>query len=306
MAIIRLVEKHVGVVFCLALLLGLLAPVPWPGVGMLLVPLMIFLLFLAFLGVDVSHLRAELKRPWYLTIQIFLQFVALPVVLFYAFTLAGFPTFGIAVFLLACMPAGLGSPVFTSMANGRVATSVVLSVLTHAIVPVTVPLLFWAFSDTHVAVDTFSMAKKLTMIVGSAAMLAVVFRIFLSGAVIRTKPYRKFLSILALCGVAYVVIVPYADTILNDVMGVLPLLAGTYVFFAILCVCSYFLSKYCPPQEQAAIIISRIYMNNALGIVLAAQFFSKEVTLITILSEIPWFTTFGLYLWFQRRFMRLH
>ncbi len=297
------IEKHVGIVFCVALLLGLMAPVPWKDITSLLMPLMIFLLFLSFLGVDASHLRTDLRRPGHLITQIILQFVLLPVGLFLVVRAAGFPNFATAVFLLACMPAGLGSPVFTAIANGRVATSVVLSVVTHAIVPVTVPLLFWMFSGTHVAVNVAGMAQKLAILVGTAAVLAYLCRHFASGTVARTKPYRKLMSILALAGVAYVVIVPYADTIRHDVVSVLPVLAGTYLFFGVLCVCSFLLSKKSAPQEQIAIIISRMYMNNALGIVLAVQFFNKDVALISILSEIPWFTTFGAYLWFQRRFI---
>ncbi len=298
------IQSHVGVVFCSALIVGLLFPIPWKDITSLLMPLMIFLLYLSFLHVDTSHVVAEFQRPWYLVRHIFLQYVLLPILFFFGLRLAGFPTLATAVFLLACMPAGLGSPVFTGIANGRIATSVVLSVLTHILVPLSVPFLFWAFADTHVAIDIMGMAQKLAILIGIPVVLAWVSRYFFSHIVVATKSYHKLFSIIALAAVAYVVIVPYSSTILHDIFTVIPLLLGTYVFFVVLCVSSFFLSFGTIPQERIAIIVSRIYMNNALGIVLAAQFLPPDVTLITILSEIPWFTTFGLYLWFQRRFIK--
>jgi predicted Na+-dependent transporter len=300
---VSFIQNHVGVVFCSALIAGLLFPVPWKEISSLLMPLMIFLLFLSFLQVDASHVVSECKRPWYLARHISLQYIFLPVLLFFGLRFGGFPTFATAVFLLSCMPAGLGSPVFTGIANGRIATSVVLSVLTHIIVPLSVPVLFWAFADTHVAVDTIAMGQKLAMIIGIPIVLAWVSRCYFSHIVVATKGYHKLFSIFALAAVAYVVIVPYSSTILHDVFTVFPLLLAAYAFFAVLCVSSFLLSFGSIPEERIAIVVSRIYMNNALGIVLAAQFFGPDVTIIIILSEIPWFTSFGLYLWFQRRFI---
>ncbi len=293
-----------GLVFCLALLTGLLFPVQWDGITTMLVPLMIFLLFLSFLGVDLSQITVEIKRPWPLLLQVALQFILLPVILFYLAQLAGFSTYAIAIFLLACMPAGLGSPVFTSIAGGRTASSAILSVVTHAIVPLTVPFLFWLVAGTHVEVNIMAMVQKLAILVGAPAVLAWFFRTQLPSVVTVSQPNRKLLSILALAGVAYVVIAPFASAIWQDVMSIIPTLLAMYAFFAILCVFSAVLSYWHKPEEQIAIVISRIYMNNALGITLAVQFLDQDVVLMTILSEIPWFTTFGMYLWFQKQFIQ--
>jgi predicted Na+-dependent transporter len=78
-------------------------------------------------------------------------------------------------------------------------------------------------------------------------------------------------------------------------------MCAVYIF---LCLITFVFSSHRPPEERIALMISRTYMNNALAIVLAQAFFGPAVTLMMVLAEIPWFTTFGLYLWFQKRFLR--
>lgn len=300
-----IIEKNAGAVFCIALLLGILFPMQIENVGDILMPLLILLLWISFLNVDVSHIREELSTPLQLGIQIAVNFLLVPIVLFFILRQLQLPDFAIAAMLLAAMPAGLGGPVLTGIAGGKVATSVVLSVVTHVLVPVSVPLLFWAFADMGVQVDVGSLAKQMAILIGTPILLAYVSRSFFSSAVSTTRPYHKLSSILALAAVAYLVIIPYADTIRSEFFSIIPILIGTYILYGILCLTSYVLSRQKKPEEQAAMVISRMYMNNALAIVLAFEFFSPEVALIVILAEIPWFTTFGAYLWFQKKFIGL-
>ncbi len=304
MHLLRMIERRPGLIFCLALVLGIVAPLPW-SIGSLLQWLMGFLLFLSFLGVNLVHVRSELKQPVRLAVQILLQFILLPLALFAVLRSAGLPTYATAAMLLAAMPAGLGSPVFTAIARGRMETSVVYSVITHLLVPVTVPLLFWIATNVAVQVDSIAIAKQLALLVGIPMVLAAVMRTYAAGAVECTRSLRKPASILALAAVAYIAITPHAGTIRSDVLSVIPLLVGLYVFYVVLCLAAFACTVGRMPEERAAIIVSRIYMNNALAIVLATKFFSKDVAFAMILAEIPWFTTFSAYLWFQKRFMKL-
>lgn len=299
-----LVERHVGIVFCAALLLGIVLPAPEAGLSRFLLPLMGLLLFVSFLNVDLSHVADEVRNPLRPAAQIALNFLLVPSLLFLALRLAGAPSFALAALLLAAMPAGLGSAVFTSLAGGRVATSVVLSVVTHALTPLTVPFLFWVFADVEIRVDVLGLARQLALLIGIPMLLAAVARNVAAPLVQATRPHHKLVSILALACVAYIVIVPYAGTIRADASSVVAPLIGTYVFYAVLCLSAFLFARGRSPDEQAALVISRTYMNNALAIVLASSFFDDRVTLVTILAEIPWFTTFGAYLWFQNRWIK--
>ena len=303
MKLLSFIEKHVGLVFCGALVLGIVAPVSWTGVSSLLTPLMGFLLFLSFLGVNLAQIKSELKQPARLALQVFLYFVVLPVVLYYTVRLLGLPAFALATLLLTAAPAGLGSPVFTSIAGGRTATSVVLSVITHVLVPFTIPLIFWAFTDVTVQVDTLAMAKQLGLLIGVPMLLSFGSQKYLPAVVAAINPWRRLLSIAVLAGIAYIAIVPYSGVIRSDVLSIVPTLAGTYLIFVVLSLTAFVFTRGKPTDERIAVILSRTYMNITLTIVLAVKFLDPAVALVLVLANVPWFTTFGAYLWFQKRFI---
>lgn len=270
---------------------------------MMLVMFLIFMLFLSFLDVDLSHIKSELKRPGQLFMQISWNFLLVPILVFFGFHWLGLDDFAIAGMLLAAMPAGMTGPVLTKIAGGRVATSAVLTVVTHILVPLSVPVLFWLIGGLDVQIDVQTLFQRMLLIIGVPVVLAAIFRNYFKKTIERTKSYYKLLSILVLAALAYFVIMPYSEIILDDAFFILPALLGTYVLCLIFALTSFGFSRKRKSKERAALIISRVYMNPALAIVLAFQFFGPEVTLITILYEVPWFTTFGLYLWFQKKFI---
>jgi BASS family bile acid:Na+ symporter len=305
MIIKQFIEKNSGWMFSMALILGILFPMNIKNVSGILMPLMIVLLYISFLGINLSHVSSEIKKPGQLIMQIVWNFIVIPIALFLVLNQLGFRHFAVAAMLLAAMPAGLGSPVLTNIAGGRVETSVVLSVITHVLAPISVPILFLLFAGVGVHVDSLGLAKQMLMLIGIPIGLAYVTRKYFNNTIRATKHFYKSTSILLLALVAYLVIIPHAENIRNDFQSIIPMLMGTYILYSVLCISSYALSHKRKPTEQSAIVISRVYMNNALAIILAYQFFSPEVALITVLAEIPWFTTFGLYLWFQKKYIGL-
>ncbi len=301
----KFIEKNSGAIFIAALLLGIFLPTNLQDISKLLIPLVVLMLYISFLNVDLSHVKSELKNPHQLLIQIVWNFILVPIILFLIINQLGFPQFAIAAMLLAAMPAGLGSPVLTNIADGKIGTSVVLTVATHILVPLSVPLLFWLFTGLGIQIEIFSLAKQIFLLIGIPLVLAWISRKFLKKTVENTKKYHKITAILVLATVAYLAIVPYSETIRNDFFSIIPILIGLYFLYIVFCITSFIMSRKRKLDEQAAIIISRIYMNNTLAIVLAFQFFGPKVALITVLAEIPWFTTFGAYLWFQKKFIKL-
>jgi bile acid:Na+ symporter, BASS family len=298
------IEKHPALVFTSALLVGVFLPIQTPWQSSLLKFLMGVLLFLSYLNVDFSYIKKKVRSPLQLILDIGLNFLLVPVVLFFVLRALGLPEFALATLLLAAMPAGLGSPVFTTMAGGRIETSVLLSVCTHLLTPLTVPLLFWLAAGIDVQINVLAMAKQLGLLVFLPLALAILARNVVPAVTAATKPYRKLTSILALAAVAYLAITPYANTIRNETIAVLLPVIGLYALYAVLCLSAFALSMRRVSDERIGLMVSRIYMNNALAIVLAQSFFGERITLLMILAEIPWFTTFGAYLWFQKHALK--
>jgi BASS family bile acid:Na+ symporter len=299
------IEKNAGLVFIVAILLGIVFPADVKSVSSFLIPLLIAMLYVAFLRVDTSHVKSEMKKPTRLFSQVVLSFFVVPLFIFFVLYQFGATEYAVAMMLLAAMPAGLASPLLTSIAGGRVETSVVLSVVTHLLVPLSVPFLFWLSSGVDVQVNIASLTQQMVLLIGVPIVLAFFSRQFFGNLVDSSRGYHKLVSILVLAAVAYLVIIDHAQTIRTDIFAVITPLLGSYVLFVVLALSAFLFSWGRKPKEKAGFIVSRIYMNNALAIVLAYQFFGPEVTLITIMAEIPWFTTFGAYLWFQRKFIGL-
>lgn len=297
------IEQHPAVAFTAALVIGITLPAETVWQPTLLKVLMGLLLFLSYLAVDFTVIKKHITAPLQLGIDIALHFLVVPAILFFVLRAAGLPEFALATLLLAAMPAGLGSPVFTGMAGGRIETSVLLSVCTHLLVPVTVPLLFWLLAGISVDIDAFAMAKQLSLLVFLPLLLAALARTHLPSITTATKPYRKLTSIFALAGVAYLAITPYAATIRHESLTIALPVIGLYFFYVVLCLSAFGLTIRRRSDERIGLIVSRIYMNNALAIVLAQSFFDERMTLLMILAEIPWFTTFGAYLWFQKKIL---
>ncbi len=298
------IEKHPAIVFTAAWLTGVILPTQTNWQAMILKILMGVLLFISYLNVDFSFIQKKILSPLQLITDIVLHFLCVPALLFIALQATGQSEFALAALLLAAMPAGLGSPVFTSMAGGRIETSVLLSVCTHVLVPISVPLLFWLVAGMTVEIDVLAMAKQLSLLVFLPLVLAVLARTYLPNATTASKPYRKITSIFALAGVAYLAMSPYAATIRHESLGIVLPILGLYALYCVLCLSAFALSFRHATDERIGLMVSRIYMNNALAIVLAQSFFGERITLLMILAELPWFTTFGAYLWFQNRYVR--
>lgn len=299
-----LIEKHVGIIFSLALIAGVLFPSDWEVLQHMLTPYVVIILFLSFLGVQISHVREELSRPILLTWQILFHFFLTPLALFFVIGALLSQDFATSAVILSAMPAALAGPALTSIAGGRAETSAVLSVITHILVPFTVTLLFFILSSVEVEIDTLAMLKKLILIVGIPILVAWIARTKTPKLVSTINPYRKVLSILFLAALAYVVIIPYSDTIKEDFLSIIPKILFDYGIYFLFFVLAFFFSFRKNCEEKIAFIISRIYTNAALAIIVASSFFNSEVTLIVTLGQIPWFTTFGLYLWFQKKYIK--
>lgn len=68
-----------------------------------------------------------------------------------------------------------------------------------------------------------------------------------------------------------------------------------YILFIILFLAGYFMAFWRKKEDKIALAVSKSYMNNALAIGLAFAFFDPRITILMVLSEIPWNTTLGLF-----------
>ncbi|MBR1406673.1 MAG: bile acid:sodium symporter family protein [Bacteroidales bacterium] len=113
---------------------------------LIVLPILTVLMFDLGLTLELKDFRMVLQRPKAVLVALFGQIVLLPVLaagLAIAFRLP--PVFFIGMVLIACCPGGSSSNIFSKLAGGDVALSVLLTALSSLITLVTVPVVMsWA------------------------------------------------------------------------------------------------------------------------------------------------------------------
>lgn len=100
--------------------------------------------------------------------------------------------------------------------------------------------------------------------------------------------------------IIYAVISVQSEAILQNPLGIIGDLFWIYLLFILFHIVGYVSAFWRKKEDKIALSVTKTYMNNALAIVIALQFFSPQVALIMVISEIPWGTTLGIFKYFLR------
>ena len=114
----------------------------------IVLPILTLLMFDLGLTLRFEDFGKVFMRPWPIVIALFGQLVLLPLIalgLAYVFRLT--PVFFIGLILIACCPGGSSSNVFSKLAGGDVALSVILTAISSVITLFTIPLIMSAATN---------------------------------------------------------------------------------------------------------------------------------------------------------------
>jgi len=98
------------------------------------------------------------------------------------------------------------------------------------------------------------------------------------------------LSVLIMMLIVMAVIGKEADYIRSNIRDIFGILLVLYAVFFVFQVVGYFQAFWLEPEERIAVSVSKMAMNNVLGVVIAISYFNPQIALILVLSEIPWNT----------------
>lgn len=260
-----------------------------------LVPLNTFLLqvifFLSCLKIDIRQLKYSVKDWRFLLLANIMMLLGFPI-LVWVFA-QSFGDVGIALFLLAAMPAGMTTPLLVDVVGGNQSMALTLTVTTSLFAPFTIPLLFKIFYGASVAVDALGMFRQLALVIFVPFVLALLVRHFIP-RVQRigntSKPISIFLLGLLIAGA----VAQHSQEILGFARNwwqLFVFIGGMYVFFMILHALGYFAFWWKNHTDKNTASITLTYMNFTLAIYLAAHFFPKpEILLPLVFSILPWAT----------------
>lgn len=300
MIIVRWIEAHLWAFLLLAMLFGLLVPLPTAYMIPMLKPALIIVLLLVFLKIDVFDILDKIKN-YRLMIWLSFCFLLLSPILLYKLFSIWDAHFALAVLLLSAMPAGNSAPFLTDVMGGNTSLAMSITILTSLIAPFTIPLLFHFLVGPEIAIDHWGLFYDTASMIFIPLILSMILKRLVPRLIRRILPVFSTINILLLFLIVVVSFGSQKAILLANPLDLLWDLLLMYVVFIIVHIIGFLISWKQDKPDRVAIIIERSYMNNGLAIVLAAAAFPPSILILMVISEIPWSTTLFPLRWVFRR-----
>ena len=162
-----------------------------------------FIMFVLGLGLTGSDFLRVIKQPRDFFVGAFSQIILLPIIAFVLVKVWPIaPELAIGVMIIAAAPGGVTSNLLTSFARGDVALSISLTAIISLLCVITIPFVVLTsvglLNGSNIAQDIslLSMARDMFLIVTVPVILGMLFRKFISGAVLKFEPIAKKISII--------------------------------------------------------------------------------------------------------------
>ncbi|GAB5551922.1 MAG: hypothetical protein Sapg2KO_15130 [Saprospiraceae bacterium] len=300
MVVVRWIEAHFWAFLLLAMLFGLLVPLPTAYMLPLLKPALIIVLLLIFLKIDVIDILEKIKN-YRLMIWLAFCFLLLSPILLYELFSIWDPQFAIAILLLSAMPAGNSAPFLTDVMGGNTSLAMSITILTSLIAPFTIPLLFHFLVGQEIAIDHWGLFYDAASMIFIPLTLSIILKPLIPRLIKRIMPAFSTINILLLFMIVVASFGSQKSILLANPLDLLWDLLLMYLVFIIVHIIGFLISWKQNKPDRIAIIIERSYMNNGLAIVLAAAAFPPSILILMVISEIPWSTTLFPLRWVFRK-----
>ncbi len=296
-------QRFVDDYFWLFLLLGIFLGFAFPDQVLVLEPyvvvFMMSLLYIVFLKIDMAGVIGHIRKPMLLVYLLVCNLLVIPV-LAYVLTLPLDPDIRIGVILLASLPSGMSAPALTEIVKGRTSLTLVMTTISSMIAPVTITALFYLLFRTSIPLDYSRLFLSLAAFILVPLLAAHLTRQVLVSAVERSRRYSGAVSVLLMTVIVMVVIGKEADHIAAHPGEIAGILLVLYAVFFVFQVVGYFQAFWLQPDERIAVSVSKMAMNNVLGVVIAMRYLNPQIALVLALSVIPWNTLPVLYAFVRR------
>jgi len=300
---ISLIEKYFGFVLILFLVLAVIWPGPGTKMQSLLPVILVIILTLTFLKVDILQVVKQASKPGLMVYIAAVFMIILPVLVFLLFYRFDY-TLAIGLMLLACVPPGVASPAFTDIFGGNTTLSLSVAIILYFIAPLSIPLLFYYTISSSIQLDLLSLAKLLLILIALPVALSQVIKYFCAAYIDRSIRYLSGINIILIASLGYIGFAPHSHIIQSDFSLFLYIVFWLFLMFLMFFVVGVLMMWRSNRGNKIAVSVSKTYMNNALAIVIASQYFDSHIVLITVLSSIPWNFTPGILKKLTMRFVK--
>ena len=233
----------------------------------IVLPILTLLMFDLGLSLRLEDFGKVFREPWPLAVALFGQLVLLPVIalgLAWLFHLP--PVFFIGLILIACCPGGSSSNVFSKLAGGDVAFSVMLTAISSIITLFTIPVIMsWATSlvgeSVGISLPVGNLIKQNLLLMLLPVILGIVIHYVSPKVAAKTDKVLGRLAFPLLLLLITVFYIQHHKTILEN-LGVLGICVTALILMAV--ACSSLLSRLVKTGEkQRRTIVIEVGMQNA-------------------------------------------
>lgn len=250
----------------------------------IVLPILTLLMFDLGLSLKLADFGKVIRRPWPVAVALVGQLVFLPAIaLLLARVFKLEPVFFLGLILIACCPGGSSSNIFSKLAGGDVALSVILTALSSIITLFTIPVIMgWATSivgeSAGIVLPTGNLIKQNLLLMLLPVVLGIALNyVWPKGAAKADKVLTK-LAFPLLMVLITVFFIQHYKTIFSNI-ATLGVCVTALILLAILC--SSFLSRLVrnSTAQRRTIVIEVGMQNAAQAIAIASSpfIFSNEV-----------------------------
>jgi BASS family bile acid:Na+ symporter len=278
-----------------AVAVSILLGIALPPLGALIRPYfaetVFALLCLAFLRVDPSALRAQLRRPGLLGTAAVWTMLVVPILLGLALVTTGLldsPALLLALMLNAVAPPIFASPVLAALMGLNAAVTLALLLVCMAVTPFVAPALVDAFAGSAVTFSPLALGVRLVLMLSGAACVAIAVRAIAGQAWVERQADRiDGLNVIWLFGFAVALMGDVLTNTLNNpllVAGLLALSAAMTFGLSGLTALLFW-----PAGARSALPIAHAVGSRNMGLMLAAAAgqVPEVVWLYIALAQIP-------------------
>lgn len=263
---------------------------------------------LLYMKIDLVDVIMQMKNPFFLLYAVLCNLVIIPIITYYLFLPFG-STLSMGILLLASLPAGISSAVFTDIMRGRTCLSLILVVLTNLASVFTIPFIFLVFNSQGLHIQVPGLFEGMLQIFFIPFCIAEILKRSLSSKysneIIKLKAYYNLAILICVSIVIILTIASQFDNLYNRYLTSnifsfthdILVISLALVIFQILGYFSVFWRK---KGEKVAVSNSSMIVNNILGVVLAISFFDEAIVSIIVLSFMPWSVMITAKHWYKK------
>jgi len=283
---IRYVTESHYLIIGLAFIVGLLFSegILWASVYTKLILATIF--FLSSIKIDLKEVKDYLNDKLLIAFLSVASLFILPIVVYYITNLL-YPSLAVAFLILSAVPVGMTAPLLSEIIGGKYGLTLVLTVVTSLLAPVTLPFILNFLAGASVSIDALGMFILLAKVIYAPFILAQILKRFWQKKIDKISVSFKPLSVLLLGALIAIIVAKQSHVIIEgfDLLYISLL----FLFFLVLHFVGYFIVFWKSKSEKIAVAICFTYMNFTLAIELVNEFFSEpEIIVPVVLSIVPW------------------